>query len=113
MNRHKYHFIIPFLAPGVILYALFVLWPYAQSFYVALTRWRGVSANKTVIGLDNFNRLIHDPFFRTALKHNGMLLIALPIITLGMALFFAAMFTQGGEASLARMRTGSSSSFLK
>ena len=39
--HHKYRFIIPFLAPAVVLYATFVLWPYAESFYVALTDWKG------------------------------------------------------------------------
>jgi N-acetylglucosamine transport system permease protein len=97
MYRHKYRFIVPFLAPALLLYVVFVLWPYGQSFYVSLTQWRGVSANKKFVGLGNFNKLLHDQFFWNALKHNGLLLIVLPIVTIGLALLFAALFTQGGR----------------
>jgi N-acetylglucosamine transport system permease protein len=80
-----------------VLYAAFVLWPYAQSFYVALTDWKGVSARRNFVGLTNFVNLAHDPQFWNALWHNVQLLIALPIVTLGLALLFATLFTQGGK----------------
>ncbi len=98
MYHQKYRLIIPFLAPALLLYAVFVLWPYAQAIYISLTQWTGVSANRTFIGLGNYEKLISDPHFRTALTHNIQLLILLPIITLGLALLFATLFTQGGQA---------------
>ncbi len=97
MYHQRYRLIVPFLAPAILLYVVFVLWPYLQSFYVALTDWRGVSANRRFVGLSNFNRLIHDPDFWNALRHNGALLIILTIVTLTLALLFAALFTQGGR----------------
>jgi N-acetylglucosamine transport system permease protein len=95
--HQRYRLIVPFLAPAILLYFVFVLWPYMQSFYVALTDWRGVSANRRFVGLSNFNRLLHDPDFWNALRHNGAYLIVLPIVTLTLALLFAALFTQGGR----------------
>ncbi len=97
MYHQKYRLIIPFLFPALLLYAVFVLYPYAQSFYVALTDWKGVSANKRFVGLGNFTKLFGDPQFWNALRHNGILLVALPVITLGLALLFAVLFTQGGK----------------
>jgi len=97
MYYHKYRLIVPFLAPAIVLYVVFVLWPYAQSFYVALTDWRGVSAQKQFVGLQNFANLLGDSNFRVALQHNATMLVALPIVTLSLALFFAASFTQGGR----------------
>jgi N-acetylglucosamine transport system permease protein len=97
MHYHKYRLIIPFLAPAILLYAVFVLWPYGQAIYISLTQWSGIAANPTFIGLGNFERLISDPHFRNALGHNFQLLIVLPIITLGLALTFATLFTQGGS----------------
>ncbi len=97
MYHHKYRLIIPFLAPAILLYAVFVLWPYGQAIYISLTQWSGVAANPTFIGLGNYERLIADPHFRTALTHNFQLLILLPIVTLGLALTFATLFTQGGS----------------
>jgi N-acetylglucosamine transport system permease protein len=98
--HHKYRLIVPFLAPAVLLYGLLVLWPYTQSFYVALTDWKGVSANRNFVGLDNFGRLIQDPQFWNALRHNGALLVVLPLVTLSIALVFATLFTQGGRGVL-------------
>lgn len=96
MYHHKYRLIFPFLAPAILLYAVFVLWPYGQAIYISLTQWSGVAASPTFIGLGNYERLITDPHFRTALTHNFQLLILLPIVTLGLALTFATLFTQGG-----------------
>jgi len=98
MHHQKYRLIVPFLAPAILLYAVFVLWPYAQSFYVALTEWRGVSQNKKFVGLQNFDRLLHDELFWNALKHNAAMLIFLPVAIIALALFFAALFTQSGRA---------------
>ena len=97
MNHHKYRLIVPFLAPAMLLYGVLVLWPYTQSFFVALTDWRGVSPNRNFVGLDNFSRLIQDPQFWNALRHNGAMLILLPLVTLSIALLFATLFTQGGH----------------
>jgi N-acetylglucosamine transport system permease protein len=95
MHHHKYRLIVPFLTPAILLYGVFVLWPYAQSFYIALTDWRGVSARRNFVGLQNFITLFGDGNFWNALGHNVQLLVALPIFTLGIALFFATLFTQG------------------
>lgn len=97
MYHNKYRLIIPFLAPAILLYSVFVLWPYGQAIYISLTQWSGIAADPTFIGLGNYQRLVSDPFFRNALSHNFQLLIVLPIVTLGLALLFATLFTQGGQ----------------
>jgi N-acetylglucosamine transport system permease protein len=97
MNHGKYRLIIPFLAPALLLYAVFVLYPYAQSFYVSLTLWRGVSADRTFIGLGNYRRLLNDRNFENALTHNIQLLFVLPLVTISLAMLFAALFVQGGR----------------
>jgi N-acetylglucosamine transport system permease protein len=97
VHHQKYRLVVPFLAPSLLLYGLFVLWPFSQSFYVALTDWKGVSPSRNFVGLENFSRLVQDPFFWSALKHNATLLVVLPAVTLILALLFAALFTQGGR----------------
>jgi N-acetylglucosamine transport system permease protein len=97
MYYHKYRLIVPFLAPALVLYSVFVLWPYAQAIYLSLTSWRGVSPNKPFVGLDNYQRLFNDSRFVDALSRNAQLLIVMPVVTIAIALVFAALFTQGGE----------------
>lgn len=98
MHHHKYRLIIPFLMPAVILYGLFVLWPYGQAIYLSLTSWRGVSPNKPWVGLDNYERLLSDSRFLEALSRNAQLLVVLPLVTIAIGLTFAALFTQGKQA---------------
>jgi N-acetylglucosamine transport system permease protein len=96
MRHGRYPFIVGFLAAPVTLYVVFVLAPYAQAFYMAMTNWRGISANPTFIGLENFERLFADEVFWKAVRHHAVLLLALPLITIVLALFFAFMLNVGG-----------------
>ncbi|BCL12683.1 carbohydrate ABC transporter permease [Micromonospora sagamiensis] len=96
MRHGRYPFIIGFLAAPVAIYVTFVLGPYAQAFYLATTNWRGVSANPEFIGLENFSRLLDDDVFWKAIRHHGLLLLALPLLTIAIALFFAFMLNVGG-----------------
>jgi N-acetylglucosamine transport system permease protein len=84
-------FIISFLAPAVILYAVFVIWPLAQAFWLSLFRWRGLSPNKTFVGLQNYGELSGDSVFWRAVSHNVWLLVAcgLALIILGLAIAHA------------------------
>jgi N-acetylglucosamine transport system permease protein len=95
MYRNKYRLIVPFLAPSVLLYVVFVLYPYLQAMYISLTRWRGLSRNMTFVGLENFRNMLNDDLFWNALSHNVIYLITIPIITIAIALFFAFLLTQG------------------
>ncbi len=100
MHYQKNRLIIPFLLPAIILYGVFVLYPYAQAFYLSLTSWTGVSANRPFVGLKNYADLLTDGRFLDALLRNGQLLIVLPLGAITLALLFAAIFTQGGTGIL-------------
>lgn len=89
-------FIISFLLPPLLLYGLFVVSPYAQAFPIAATDWSGLSPTFEFVGADNFRRLLGDGYFWNALRHNGLLLLLLPVITIGLGLFFASMITVHG-----------------
>lgn len=101
MRHGRYPFIIGFLAIPVAIYVTFVIGPYAQAFYLATTNWRGVSANPKFIGLENFERLLSDDIFWKAIRHHGLLLLAMPLLTIAIALFFAFMLNVGGGAGAA------------
>lgn len=90
-GRVRSAFIAAFLAPAIILYAVFVIWPVAQAFAFSLYRWRGVSEHRTFVGLENFARLAADPVFRQALSHNLFFLLVggAAIMTLGLAIAHA------------------------
>ena len=94
MNKNKYRVIIPFLAPAVILYAVFVLYPYGRAMYNSFTSWKGVSANQPWVGLRNYVRMVNDEFFWNALWHNIQYLIFVPLILITVSMFLAFMINQ-------------------
>ncbi len=90
-------FITGFLVLPVTLYLIYVIAPYVQAFYIALTDWRGVNASPRFVGLENFQRLFGDGIWWKAVSHNLILLVLLPIIVLVIALFFAFLLNAGGD----------------
>jgi N-acetylglucosamine transport system permease protein len=97
----KYRFIASFLVVPLALYVVFVVSPYLQAFYISMTDWRGFSAERNFIGLGNYAELASDGRFWRAIWHNALLLIVVPVVTLGIALFLASMTTLGGRQGAA------------
>ena len=95
MRHGKYPFIIGFLAVPVALYVTFVVAAYFQTFRLSLTGWSGLGPIKNV-GFQNFENLWHDDLFWKSLRHNAVLLVALPIITIFLALVIAFLLNVGG-----------------
>ena len=104
MRRGKYPFIVGFLIAPVTLYVIFVIYPYIQTFILSTRNWRGVSAKSTPAGLDNFARLFQDEVFWKAVRHHGVLLLVLPLVTIVIALFFAFLLNVGGGTRGGEMR---------
>ena len=59
-----------FMLPTLILYAIFVLYPFVASFALSLTDWNGADAVRTFVGAENYRRLLQDNILQTALTHN-------------------------------------------
>lgn len=67
-----------FLAPAIILFALFVVYPIIYNLQASLLDWDGVNAG-VFVGLDNYVSLFQDPVFHTTLR-NSALWIPLTIV---------------------------------
>ena len=63
-----------FLAPGLFLFALYVLWPIVQSIWISFYDWDGLGQAKW-IGLANYTELMGDDDFYTSLKNNVIWLV--------------------------------------
>lgn len=75
-----------FLAPALLLFTLYVLWPIVQSLRLSLYDWDGLGMPQWV-GLANYAELLHDADFHTALRNNVYWLIGfLLAVPLGLAL---------------------------
>ncbi|MEU1782373.1 sugar ABC transporter permease [Streptomyces abikoensis] len=97
MQHGKYRFIAGFLILPLALYGVFVISPFVQAIYYSFTDWTGLSPDFRMTGLKNYQRLWNDDVFWKAVWHNVLLLLVLPVVTLGLGLFFAFMLNVGGR----------------
>ncbi len=67
------------VGPAFILFALLMLWPLINMFYVSTLDWRGIVKPSTFVGLKNYARLFGKRQFYDALRNTGIhILFALP-----------------------------------
>lgn len=89
-----------FLAPALVLLAIFVLWPIAYLFYLSFTAGNFTRAGTQWIGLRNYWRLLLSPDFWQVLGNTVYFTVAtvLPslIIPLGLAVFLNRSFALRG-----------------
>ncbi|MFI6246019.1 carbohydrate ABC transporter permease [Streptomyces sp. NPDC051016] len=73
-SRRTPPLVLAFVLVPLLVEALWVFWPALQGFYLALTRWDGVSPPR-FIGLGNFREMAHDDVFRGAAGHTVLWLV--------------------------------------
>jgi raffinose/stachyose/melibiose transport system permease protein len=93
-NRMSWPLILAFLAPALVLYGLFVLYPIVQSARYSLYSWNGLTALRDFVGFDNFTRAFGDSNFRGALKHNAVIIVLSLLVQIPFALGLALLLNQ-------------------
>lgn len=72
LSRHwvQYRAGYLFVLPALVLYSIFMIYPFLQSIYLSFTDWNGATAVKNWVGLDNYQRLFEDDLLWKSLWHN-------------------------------------------
>ena len=97
MNRAKGRegrFIALCVAPAVILFTVFMLIPTLKVFWMSLFKRSAYSTTETFVGLDNFIKLFQDANFIRSMQNTILLIVAVTIVTFGLALVFAGILTR-------------------
>jgi N-acetylglucosamine transport system permease protein len=94
----KISFFVVFLIIPVAGYIAFVVSPFVQAAYFSLTDWSGFTPAMNFIGLSNYTKLLSDSTFLQAVGNNVLMAIVVPVVTLGVAMFFATLVTVGGSS---------------
>jgi len=69
-----------FLAPFLILYTVFIIWPVIQGIYVSFHRW-GLMGKIRFVGLNNYRRFFTEKYFWEALWHSTwFVILAVPSV---------------------------------
>jgi len=87
-----------FLAPGLFMFTVYVLWPIVQSITLSFYDWNGLydqdgQFTGTFVGLANYAELMTDPAFETSLWNNLKWLL-LYMLALPIGLFLAIFLNQ-------------------
>jgi len=92
--RRRWPIVLGFLAPALILYVVFVIYPIAQGIRYSLYDWNGLQPLTDFVGLDNFVAVFGDEVFRGALAHNAIIVLLSLAFQLPFALFLAVLLDQ-------------------
>lgn len=55
--------------PALVLFVVFILYPFVKGIQVSFTNWDGYSQSFTWIGLDNYRRMLNDPNIGTVIQN--------------------------------------------
>ncbi|WP_415949059.1 carbohydrate ABC transporter permease [Streptomyces sp. KLOTTS4A1] len=91
-------FFLAFLGIPLAVFVTFVLMPFVQAIYWAMTDWRGFSPEYNFVGFDNFIKMFQDDIFLKALRNVVLLAAVVPLVTLTLALGVAVAITLGGPS---------------
>ena len=81
-----------FLAPGVAMFLVYVIWPIFQSINISFYAWDGLG-EKTWVGVENYVELMDDDAFYTSLWNNVLWLV-LYMLAVPAGLFVALFLNQ-------------------
>ncbi|MGW6129531.1 carbohydrate ABC transporter permease [Cellulomonas sp. NPDC055163] len=100
LHRSEHRWALAFVAPPVVGFLLFTVYPVVFAAYASLTSWNGLGP-MTFVGLDNYTRLLSDEYFRTSLWNTVFYMIGIPIgLVLAMLLALALNRKIAGRTAL-------------
>ena len=91
-------FFLVFLGLPLAIFVFFVVWPFAQALWYSMTDWTGFTPDMSFVGLDNYQKLLHDDIFMKAVRNNILLAVVVPLVTVVLSFALATMVTVGGAS---------------
>ena len=91
MEGDKHFWRAVLLALPLAVFAIFVIWPLASSFYYSFTNWNGFNPNYDYVGLDNFRKIYTDKLFFQAAINTALWMIAAILLPTALGLGLALL----------------------
>jgi ABC-type sugar transport system permease subunit len=87
--------VIPFLAPALLFYLLFFVYPAIRGFYYSALDWSGFTEHAVFIGLANFVELVGDVWFWRSLAKTFAILFIGGLAIFALAFLFIMLIGSG------------------
>jgi raffinose/stachyose/melibiose transport system permease protein len=94
-RRRVWLLVVPFVAPSLIFYTVFLIVPLLGTLALSFTDWSGISlGNIRFVGLANYRQLGSDSVFWESLQHNLIFLLGAILLKTTLALLLALALEQ-------------------
>jgi len=94
--RRRDGVILLFVAPALLLYSVYILYPVVISIWYSLLQWNGIGAAR-FIGLDNWTRLFQDATVLGSLRNTLVLLVGSIVVEIPIGLGVALLLQRLGR----------------
>ena len=84
-----------FVIPALVMYIIFVVYPFFYTIYLSLTKWDGAKPVKEFVGFLNYEKLFADPRLWSALSHNFIWIILGTVTPVAIGLFLGVLLWRG------------------
>lgn len=88
-SRHAQKGYLRYLIPGAVGFVVVVLVPFTTNVVISFTSWSGIGT-PSFVGLENYQRLVHDQMFWSAFANSIWFIVAMAIVPTALGLILAA-----------------------
>src|SRR4028118_2291572 len=105
LRRQQAYYGALFVVPGLLIYTVFMLFPFFATIYLSFTNWDGVSPERDFVGLANYARMFGDATATKAFLNNIVWVVIGTIAPVVLGLFEALLVWTGSQRGSLFFRT--------
>ncbi len=100
VRRQQARYAVMFIVPGLLIYLVFMIYPFLNTIYLSFTNWDGITDNKDWVGLSNYARIFGEEAALKAFVNNIIWVILGTIAPVVLGLFEALLVWSGARGSI-------------
>jgi raffinose/stachyose/melibiose transport system permease protein len=100
VRRQQTRYALLFIAPALVIYVVFMIYPFLNTIYLSFTNWDGITADKDWVGLSNYARIFGEEAALKAFVNNIIWVILGTISPVVLGLFEALLVWSGARGSI-------------
>jgi raffinose/stachyose/melibiose transport system permease protein len=105
LRRTQAYYGALFVVPGLLIYTVFMIFPFLATIYLSFTNWDGVSPDRDFVGLSNYARMFGDATAIKAFVNNVVWVAIGTIAPVVLGLFEALLVWTGSQRGSLFFRT--------
>jgi ABC-type sugar transport system permease subunit len=105
LHRTQAYYGALFVVPGLLIYTVFMLFPFFATIYLSFTNWDGVSPERDFVGLANYARMFGDATAIKSFVNNVVWVVIGTIAPVVLGLFEALLVWTGSQRGSLFFRT--------